>query len=97
MPKRLPALCVDCRHRERFGRFLRCRVCQGPRFSAGSRKGWKPRRRNIEARRWAADQPADRERADLDVLMAALDAPEAKALKATETAKAFLADRLGKP
>jgi hypothetical protein len=31
------------------------------------------------------------------VLVAALDAPEAKALKATETAKAFLADRLGKP
>jgi hypothetical protein len=72
-------------------------VCQGPGFSAGSRKGWKPRRRNIKAKRWAADQPADRERADLDVLMAALDAPEAKALKATETAKAFLADRLGKP
>jgi hypothetical protein len=95
MPKRLPALCVDCRHRKRFGRFLRCRVCQGPRFSAGSRKGWKPRRRNIEANRWAA--AADRERADLDVLMAALDAPEAKALKATEIAKAFLADRLGKP
>jgi hypothetical protein len=29
--------------------------------------------------------------------MAALDAPEAKALKATETAKAFPADRFGKP
>jgi hypothetical protein len=32
-----------------MARFLRCRVCQGPRFSEGTHKGWKPRRRNIEA------------------------------------------------
>jgi hypothetical protein len=93
MPKRLPALCVDCRHRERYGRFLRCRVCQGPRFSEGSRRGWKPRCRNIEAKRWAANQPADRKRPDLDALMADLDAPEAKAVKATEVASAWLAER----
>jgi hypothetical protein len=93
MPKRLPALCVNCRHRERYGRFLRCRVCQGPRFSAGSRKGWKPRRRNIEAKAWAASQPADRKRPDLDALMADLDAPERKALQALENAKGFLAER----
>ena len=40
--------------------FLRCRVCQGPRFSKGLRKGWEPRRRNIGAKAWAASQPADR-------------------------------------
>jgi hypothetical protein len=51
--KRLPALCVDCRRREQYGRFLRCRVCQGPRFSIDSRK----RRRNIGAKAWAASRP----------------------------------------
>ena len=53
---------VHARHRERYGRFLRCRVYQGPRFSEGSRKGWEPRRRNIEAKRWAA-QSAGRSQA----------------------------------
>jgi hypothetical protein len=96
MPKRLPALCVDCRRRERCGRFLRCRLCQGPRFSKGSRKGWEPRRRNIGAKARAASQPADRKRPDLDALMADLDAPERKALQALENAKGFLAERQGK-
>jgi hypothetical protein len=53
-------------------------------------RGRKPRRRNIEAKRWAANQPANRLRPDLNALMAALDAPEAKALKATEAASACL-------
>jgi hypothetical protein len=74
----------------------RRRVCQGPRFSKGSRKGWEPRRRNIEARAWAAGQPADRKRPDLDALMTDLDAPERKALQALENAKGFLAERQGK-
>jgi hypothetical protein len=59
-------------------------------------RGWEPRRRNIEAKAWAASQPADRKRPDLDALMADLDAPERKALQALENAKGFLAERQGK-
>jgi hypothetical protein len=58
------------------------------------RKGWEPWRRNIEAKAWAASQPADRKRPDLDALMADLDAPEP--LQALENAKGFLAERQGK-
>jgi hypothetical protein len=50
----------------------------------------------FEAKAWAASQPADRKRPDLDALMADLDAPERKALQALENAKGFLAERQGK-
>jgi hypothetical protein len=49
-----------------------------------------------QAKAWAASQPADRKRPDLDALMADLDAPERKALQALENAKGFLAERQGK-
>jgi hypothetical protein len=51
------------------------------------------RRRNVEAKRWAANQPANRLRPDLNALMG----PEAKALKATDEAKAFLARSQHRP
>jgi len=84
LKKKLPALCIDCHHRERYGRFKRCPRCQRPRFSAGAAKGWGPRRRDIEAKEWVNRQPANRQRPDLDALMADVEAVGQRAIKVAD-------------
>ena len=71
-------------------RFDECPTCRTGRYSAAQKHRWDRHRRDVEAKAWATRQPASLPRPDLDALMAALDGPEAKALKAAETGAAFL-------
>lgn len=84
MPRRpaLAARCVDCR-RPRWNRYLRCERCQKSRFTSAMEQSWKRRKRHKQIMREAAAEPY-RSHADLDTLMAEVDAAAARALNAAQ-------------
>jgi hypothetical protein len=75
-------------------RFERCPRCRAGRYSAGQSGRWSRHRLDVEAKAWAARQPAG-PRPDLDALAADVATKGDSALKAADTAQAFLRSRTG--